>query len=164
MNFCKHGFMVKDNPICGCRLETNVENEFQELIDALNEEFNLNIDAGASKQELANQFVFAYGGYDEDLDADNCFWIITPKAYWEDSGCVYDQESFIGDLLPEDAGDVNGCGTWTWPDDLSPVERAIELTERGFVWDLELQEFLVGSFLEEDESVINEIIHVMRTY
>lgn len=85
---------------------------------------------------LANQFIFALTSEDESIV------IISPLKYFETDGVCYDQESPIGHLLPDDSDDLNGCGTWQIPTDLTPTELAVDLMARGFVWNKAFQDFI----------------------
>lgn len=89
--------------------------------------------------KLAEKFVFAYCAIDEGFPC----WIITPKQYWDDEGCVMDQPSPIDHLMPEDSEDMNESGTWAiFEDDMPPLARAQDLMARGFQWDRDFQAFI----------------------
>lgn len=103
--------------------------------------------------KLAGKFVFACY-FDEDYQS---VWIITPIKYWKDDGYVYDQESPIDHLMPANAGDVNGCGTWAIDNDtMDPIERAKYFHDKGFVWEESFQLQI------DDSDDAEELIRAMK--
>lgn len=95
---------------------------------------------------LCNQFVFAIEGPSFDyISPDKALIIqIVPKSYWGKKKLYFTEEINLSQFLGENSQDLNGTGNWVVPDlPRDPLECAVELVKRGFIWDKSLQDAVV---------------------
>lgn len=104
---------------------------------------------------IANQYTFAVIASDEGNIA-----IITPTCYWENEGYCYDQASPIEHLLPENAEDLNDCGTWLVPmySEMTILDVAKDLLARGFNWSYEFQTLNDTGSMKNNIAELKELI------
>lgn len=95
---------------------------------------------------LCNQFVFAIEGPSFDyISPDKALIVqIVPKTYWDKKKIYFTEELNLSQFLGENSQDLNGTGNWLLPDlPRDPLECAVELVKRGFIWDQKLQDAVV---------------------
>lgn len=103
----------------------------------------------AAKSDIARQkaarYCFAVGDSNDGfLDpGSEAIMFITPISYFNKTGYCYDQPSHLYDLLPDDADDVNECGSYVLPrNGQSDIDIAKDLINRGFVWRADFQDLM----------------------
>lgn len=95
---------------------------------------------------ICNQFVFAIEGPSFDsLSSDKALIVqFIPKIYWDKKKLCFTEELNISKFLGENSEDLNSTGNWIVPDlPRDPLECAVELVKRGFIWDKELQDSVI---------------------
>jgi len=123
--------------------EPDGDGAYQEIGDWANQ-------GPAKALALANQFLFFVTSDDMFGGGPTPTAIISPAVYTEKENCIYDQECPIEGLLPDDAEDLNGCGTWMMHGySGTMVELVHDLIARGFHFSEKMQREYGAEYLDD---------------